>query len=143
MTFRILLLTTFVFLFCSIVAAQTGSVKIEVNGLKNSKGVVQIGLYNSEEDFPQIDKIYKGFYVDAEKDSVSYFISHIITGKYAIAVFHDENENGKLDKNIFGIPKESYGFSNNKFGTFGPPDYKDISFTVVDNKIKKLIFNLK
>ncbi len=143
MIFRILLLPTFVFLFCSIVTAQTGSVKIKVNGLKNSKGILQIGLYNSEEDFPQADKIFKGFYVEAEKDSVSYFIANIITGKYAIAVFYDENENDKLDKKIFGIPKERYGFSNNKFGTFGPPDYNDISFTLVDNEIKKLIINLK
>jgi uncharacterized protein (DUF2141 family) len=35
---------------------------------------------------------------------------HIKPGKYAIAVIHDENCNGKLDTNMFGIPKEGYGF---------------------------------
>lgn len=34
-------------------------------------------------------------------------------GKYAVMVMHDENDNGKLDSNILGIPKEGYGFSNN------------------------------
>ena len=34
-------------------------------------------------------------------------------GTYAIAVFHDENANGKLDKNFLGIPCEGYGASNN------------------------------
>jgi uncharacterized protein (DUF2141 family) len=36
------------------------------------------------------------------------------------------NDNGKLDKNFIGIPKEPYGFSNDKAGSFGPPDFEDI-----------------
>ena len=34
-------------------------------------------------------------------------------GDYAVAIYHDENGNGQLDKRLFGIPKEPYGFSNN------------------------------
>jgi len=34
-------------------------------------------------------------------------------GVYAVSVFHDENENQKLDKDFVGIPKEGYGASNN------------------------------
>jgi uncharacterized protein (DUF2141 family) len=29
-------------------------------------------------------------------------------------VIHDENRNGELDTNMFGIPKEGYGFSSGK-----------------------------
>ena len=33
-----------------------------------------------------------------------------------------------MDKNMMGIPKEAYGFSNNAKGFFGKPDYKDVKF---------------
>jgi hypothetical protein len=45
-----------------------------------------------------------------------------------VAVFHDENMNGQLDKNMFGIPKEGYGFSNNPKKSIGPPKFADAKF---------------
>lgn len=45
--------------------------------------------------------------------NVSLAFEDIKPGKYAVMVMHDENDNGKLDSNILGIPKEGYGFSNN------------------------------
>jgi uncharacterized protein (DUF2141 family) len=44
------------------------------------------------------------------RKDASFEFSDIKPGKYAIAVIHDENCNGKLDTNMFGIPKEGYGF---------------------------------
>jgi uncharacterized protein (DUF2141 family) len=51
-------------------------------------------------------------------------------GKYAVSCFHDEDNNGKLTTNLFGIPQERYGFSNNARGKFGPPPLKDQLFQV-------------
>jgi len=48
-----------------------------------------------------------------------------------------------MDKNLFGVPKENYGFSKNVFGTFGPPDFEEVSFKVVSGKIVKLTINLE
>ena len=44
---------------------------------------------------------------------------------------------------MFGVPKEPYGFSNNKYGKFGPPDFEDISFDVKEDASTSLIINLK
>jgi uncharacterized protein (DUF2141 family) len=41
----------------------------------------------------------------------------------AISVYHDKNDNGKLDKNSFGLPTERYGFSNDPARGFGPPRF--------------------
>jgi uncharacterized protein (DUF2141 family) len=49
-------------------------------------------------------------------------------GRYALAVVHDENMNGKLDTNAFGIPTEGYGFSNDVTGVFGAPAFSAASF---------------
>ena len=44
--------------------------------------------------------------------------------EYAIACFHDENSNQKLDTNFLGIPSEGTGASNDARSRFGPPKYK-------------------
>ncbi|MDR1437149.1 MAG: DUF2141 domain-containing protein, partial [Candidatus Symbiothrix sp.] len=49
---------------------------------------------------------------------------------YAVSIFHDENDNGKLDTGVFGIPKERTGNSNNARGSYGPPKFDDCKFTV-------------
>lgn len=49
-------------------------------------------------------------------------------GKYAIAVFHDVNDNGDIDLNWLGAPTEIYGFSNNARGVFSEPELADQLF---------------
>jgi uncharacterized protein (DUF2141 family) len=46
----------------------------------------------------------------------------------AIAVFQDNDGNGKLTKSQMGIPREPYGFSNNARGILGPPKFKQAAF---------------
>ena len=53
-----------------------------------------------------------------------------ISHTYAIGIFVDKNYNNKMDRNLFGVPKEQFGFSNNAKGNFGPPSFKDASFVV-------------
>ena len=55
---------------------------------------------------------------------------NIENGIYAISVFHDENDNKKMDTKIFGIPKEPIGTSNDATGFMGPPKFKDAKFNV-------------
>ncbi|MGZ8876304.1 MAG: DUF2141 domain-containing protein [Halobacteriota archaeon] len=54
----------------------------------------------------------------------SVVITNLDPGQYAITPFHDENGNGKLDRNALGVPTEPYGFSNNVQSFFGPPAFK-------------------
>ena len=109
---------------------QSYNVKLTVvvEGIEKMKGEISIGIYNSDDGWTESDKEYKGVYVEASREIVSYIFEEIPAGTYAIAVFHDLNMNKILDKNLFGIPKEGYGFSNNVFGIVGPPDYLDASF---------------
>lgn len=54
--------------------------------------------------------------------------------KYAVKAFHDVNGNKELDTNLFGVPTEPYGFSNNARGVFGPPSLNQMIFTAEANK---------
>lgn len=141
-TLRILMFLTTPFL-SGLVSAQTGTIKIEIQGIESSKGILQIGLYNSLDDFPDFEKSFKGASPKPITSGVVYSFENISAGKYAIALWQDENEDKKLNKNMFGVPKEKYGFSNNVFGSFGPPDFTEASFIVEEGKTSILIINLK
>ena len=120
--------------FVSMVYAQTGTIDVEISGINDPKGLMSIGLYSDEKGFPDDGKEYKGTDVNVTGQTVVYTFKDVPLGTYAIAIFHDTNSNGKLDKNFLGIPKEGYAFSNNVFGTFGPPDFKDTSFELTGSK---------
>ncbi|TLU72616.1 DUF2141 domain-containing protein [Lichenicoccus roseus] len=51
-------------------------------------------------------------------------------GTYAVAIYHDENDNHHFDRNFLGLPAEGYGFSNNAVPVFAPPHYLAAAFAV-------------
>ena len=70
----------------------------------------------------------------AKVGEVELVFEKVPPGTYAISVFHDANENGKLDSNFAGIPKEGFGFSNNAMGMFGPPSFGEAKFAFEGEK---------
>ncbi|WP_232279356.1 DUF2141 domain-containing protein [Psychromonas ingrahamii] len=62
-----------------------------------------------------------------ESQAICHF-TDILPGKYAMAVIHDENTNGKLDTNLIGVPKEGFGFSNNAKALLSAPSFSAPSF---------------
>ena len=46
-------------------------------------------------------------------------------GRYAAQVFYDQNGNGKVDRALFGIPKEGVGFSNDAKIRMSPPKWEE------------------
>lgn len=122
---------------------SSASINLKILGLSNNKGSVAIGLYKEADRFPDYEKSFKNGYVKASAGGVQYSFENIPEGEYAIAVYQDENENKELDKNFLGMPKEKYGFSNNKFGISGPPKFDEVKFKVTGDGIVSLTINLK
>ncbi len=58
-----------------------------------------------------------------------YRIQNVPPGEYALLVYHDENNNGRIDRNFIGIPKEPIGYSN-QYQPKGPPNYLRASFVL-------------
>ncbi len=110
------------------VHAYSGTLTVEISEIREINGQILIGLYDNADIFPIIGKAYKGVFLKVEEKAIKYTFSDIPNGAYAIAVVHDINNNGKLDKNLFGIPIEGYGFSNNATATFGAPSFDKAEF---------------
>lgn len=108
-----------------------------ISNFDNNKGKAYIALYNSEADF-----LHKGFEATSSKienKSCTVTFKGIPNGVYAISMFHDENDNSKLDTVVFGIPKEDYGCSNNATGFMGPPKWEDAKFQINNKSITQHI----
>ncbi|WP_083195918.1 DUF2141 domain-containing protein [Flavobacterium piscis] len=128
----ITLITLFI---CSLMSAQNVKLTVSVSGLKNNEGTVKVGLYNSDGTF--LKTTYKSVASKIKDNKAMVTFENLPAGEYAISAYHDENNNGKLDKNMMGIPSEDYAASNNAKGFMGPPAYKDAKFVIAkDSKIE-------
>ncbi len=109
---------------------QSGTLRIVLSGFRNDKGDVKIALSDSEENYLSKGRVLKGT-ASQIKDRKAEGVFHDISyGEYAVKVYHDMNGNNKLDTNFLGIPKESYGFSNNARGTLGMPKWEKAKFVL-------------
>lgn len=86
-------------------------------------------LFDSAESYMETPLVDATASVDEHGAAVLNFGSHL-PGQFAIVVFYDKNENGKLDAGFLRIPKEKVGFSNNAKGRFGPASWDDALFSL-------------
>jgi uncharacterized protein (DUF2141 family) len=95
-----------------------GKLEVTVQNIKESKGSIRVGLFDTEDNF--LKEAFEGKVVKVSGNEVMVTFENLKSGSYGLSVIHDENENGELDTNMMGIPKEGFGFGNNAMGTFGP-----------------------
>lgn len=115
---------------------DTLSVTLDISITKFNKGSILIALYESEESY--MKESYKSADVLVKNNKAKFIFHSIKKGVYAFSFFHDLNNNKKLDTNFLGIPKEPYGFSNNKKGRFGPPKFSEASLEINKNSNYKI-----
>ena len=113
-------------------AEKTFSLTVNVEKLRNSEGIVQFVLYNKEGSIPDenFKKCYKIVKANIVNGSSTITFHGIPSGKYAVNILHDENNNGIIDKG-FILPKEGIGFSNfQTIGMTNKPTFSKASFNL-------------
>lgn len=116
------------------------SVRVTVTNLRNQEGVVMACMTADEEHFPRCRSDANSYRatVSANGQVVLRF-DNVLPGTYAIALLHDENENGKADRALSMIPKEGFGFSRDAAVRMGPPDFEDAAFEVGAGPVNQTI----
>ncbi len=110
----------------SAAAGPEGSVDIEVSGLRNAKGALHACLTRNPAHFPDCKSDPAALRASAPASTHRLKIDHIPPGRYAIAVFHDQNSNRNLDK-FAGIPKEGFAFTRNPSIKFRAPRFDEVA----------------
>jgi uncharacterized protein (DUF2141 family) len=123
-------------------AAAAADLTITVKDVRSTEGAVLIAVYDSDSHFldPQHAKFTGKS--NAVKGEVKFVFHNVPSGKYAVTSFHDENGNGKLDRNAVGFPTEGIGFSNEAKITLGPPAFTEAAFDFDGKTDKAIAFSL-
>ena len=111
---------------------HAGKLVIEIENIKKPEGIIWVGIYNSNNYMIKEQAIVEGYDVT----STGYIRTEIPTleyGTYAIALFHDVNGNGELDRNKIGIPNEPFAFSKKPKNKFRLPRFEEIKFEFMEN----------
>jgi uncharacterized protein (DUF2141 family) len=114
-------------------ATGTGTLNVEVAGLRDTRGQVCLSLYNSSKPqlFPQeAQQAQESRCVKVAGNPMTVSFKNLKPGTYAIALLHDANSNGKDDRNFMGMPVEGFGFSRNPAVRTKAPAFSEASVPV-------------
>lgn len=105
-------------------------IHVKILDIGNSTGTVACALFESPDGFPTdyLNFATNMMVIKVRATKARCDFVDIPPGTYALAVIHDENTNGKLDKNWLGVPTEGYGFSNDAKALLSAPTFSAASF---------------
>ena len=133
-------MTLFSIILFSLLNIQTTSTTLEVKGI-NSSGNLMIACFDKDEGFLKEQNAFFKKVVPISLAENTTILLETGNQQQAVAVFLDTNNNQKLDTNLFGVPTEPYGFSNNPKVVFSAPTFNECSFT--PNTTQKVSITLK
>ena len=102
---------------------SASTLSVRVTGIRNANGKIRIALFR---DSKWVEN--REVEIDSNTLTAQTVFVNLPRGVYSVNVFHDENMNGKMDTNLFGMPVEGYGFSNNPAKRMGKPGFDETSF---------------
>ena len=120
--------------------AHAADLSVSLQGVSSQQGKLMVGLYASEDAYKRKEPLQaRALPANGVRELV---FKDLALGRYAIAVFHDENGNGKLDRDANGLPLEAYGFSRNPGTRYGPPAFADTA-VLLDKENQTLSITLE
>ena len=110
--------------------ARAADLTVWIQGMRSSQGSVRIAIYDDAAAFQarDVSRAFAAFQSRATAGRMGITIHDLPAGKYAVAVHHDEDGNGKMNKGMI-LPTEGFGFSNGA-SCFGIPSFQDASVVV-------------
>lgn len=109
--------------------ASAGDVVITITGLRSSEGVVRVCMTTNEKIFPKCRKDPASHRTVVKAgESVTVRFNDVAAGEYAVALLHDENNDGKANRALGMMPREGYGFSRDAKVRMGPPKFEEAVF---------------
>ncbi len=139
---RLLFLATLALPLSLVSAAQSASLAspecseeglplhVAVDKLRSTDGNLTVTVYGSRDDFlaPGAKLTRKRVPITGSMTEACLTVPAV--GTYAIAVYHDENNDRDFNRTFVGLPDEGYGFSNDAPALVGLPSYDDAKFDV-------------
>ena len=104
---------------------------VAIAGLRNGNGLVNVAVYpDDSRRFLAKGGTIKNNRFDASAPAMRACVFVPGPGVYAIAVYHDEDANRKLNRTALGLPAEGFGFTNNPSTVAGLPAFRSVRLSV-------------
>lgn len=136
-----LLIGVLFIVFASYVQAKHET-EIKVTEIRSPKGKILLNVFKDNFSYDD-EKPFKQLAFDKKEinNGTLNISCELEPGTYGFTVVDDENNNGKIDKNFIGVPKEGFGFSNFFMEKMKKPKFDDFK---VDLKTQsKIIIRVK
>jgi uncharacterized protein (DUF2141 family) len=112
-------------------AAEGVTLTVVVTGATERGGTIGAALFATPAGFPDGKAPAAALLHPHTAAAADTFVfRNVQPGRYAVAVQHDLNSNGAVDRNLFGAPKEPWGVSNDIRHTFRAPRFEEAAFDV-------------
>ena len=126
-----------------VLADGDADLTVNFQSVRNTGGQLYYSLYNTEDSYnKEQDEALSG-QIPAQEGTDTLVLHHVKPGFYALTTFHDENGNGKLDRNFLGQPKEQFGISNITRTLWSKPKWDEVKFEVKAGEMNELSVLLK
>jgi uncharacterized protein (DUF2141 family) len=111
--------------------APGAKLTVSIAGIRSDHGSIICELFAGPSGYPKdASKAAQLTKAAVDHRTATCVFAGLAPGIYAVAAYHDENGNGKLDTNFLGIPSEGVGASNDAKGTMGPPSFEKAKLTI-------------
>ncbi len=131
--------------FCALAAATPAvgaDLEVTVRGVAHGKGAVKAALYGDPATFRKEEMAQSRQSRHAQAGDAVFVFSGLADGRYAVIVYHDENDNGQMDRFLGMIPTEGYGLSNNP-EVSGPPQFDPSAIAVAGDQPVRTAIELR
>ena len=134
-------LITLIAIFC-LSSSYGQNTQIRVSEIRSGKGQIILNVFKNDEDY-QKEKVSKKLVFEKKIENGSMIINCTLDpGTYGITLIDDENKSGELNKNMLGIPKEGFGFSDFFMEKMKKPAFDDFKVNV-KNQNNKISIRVK
>ena len=106
-------------------SAENGTLNVSVEGIRNNQGSIRIALWSTPEAFTKGELAQVKDSAVARVGEVVFSFGGLHPGPYALASYHDEDDDVTFDQSWIGLPAEGLGFSNDAWIEFGPPSFEE------------------
>jgi uncharacterized protein (DUF2141 family) len=122
--------------------AYAEELHVTLDGVQHDNGQVAVAVYSSTKTFRKDDQAFVAQKAKAEQGAVTLVFHDVPPGRYAVLAYHDENDNGEMDRRFGMIPTEGYGLSNNP-KVMGPPSFEDSAFDITAGEPTRITLQMR
>jgi len=126
-------------LYCSLLTGfapnENPQLTLNIQNIEVLEGDIRIGVFNTSEKFLKQGFTFKNYKIAVRNTTETIVIDDLPKGEYAFMLYHDKNADAEMNRNILGIPKEAFAFSNNVRPKFAKPTFEDCKFFLEEDLV--------